>query len=82
MPTKRTLWFTVGLASVYSLTLVLPEAVTRAVQVLCGAAILFHLREMMIGRPARWPWLLEAAFLASCLIGGWSLILAIRSVYA
>lgn len=71
-----------GLAFVYSLALVLPDTLTRAVQVLCGAAILFHLREMMIGRSARWPWLLEVAFLASCLIGGWSIILAIRSVYA
>ncbi|PHY19383.1 hypothetical protein [Caulobacter sp. BP25] len=71
-----------GVAFVYSLALVLPEALTRAVQVLSGAAILFHLREMMIGRPARWPWLLEATFLASCLIGGWGMILAIRSVYA
>lgn len=82
MPTKRTLWFAVGLSLSYSLTLMLPDILARAVQVLCGSAILFHLREMMAGRPVRWAWALEAAFIALCVLSAWALILAIRFVYA
>jgi hypothetical protein len=67
---------------IYALTLVLPEALTRLVQGLCAGAILFHLREMMIGRPVRWVWPLETAFFASCLFGGWALIRVVRFLYA
>ena len=82
MPTKRTLWFSLGLSLIYALTLLLPEALIRPVQVLCGGAILFHLREMMIGRPVRWAWPLETAFLGSCLLGGWGLVQMVRFLYA
>ncbi len=80
--TRRTLWFSLGLLLLFSLILVLPEALTRPVQVLCGGGALFHLRETMAGRPVRWPWPFEVAFLSACLLGGWALVEAVRLLYA